>query len=384
MATEKLYWEDPRLLAFEATVVAVDAPAHTVVLHASAFYPESGGQLGDHGSIGALAVIDTQIDDEGRILHHLPPGTTPAALPEPGDLVRCQIDAARRIEHLTLHSGQHLLSRALLDVAKANTVSSRLGESAATIDVDIENLGWDRLREVEAYANRIIDEDRVVRARFPSPEELGNMKLRRTPKVVDNIRVVEIEGVDFTPCGGTHARHTSEIGLLRILEAQRYKGGTRITFASGPRARRILAEESDLLRGLAKRFTCAPADVGAAIDNIESKLKLSREGLGAARAQLASALAASLGSERDRSTAEPFEAHIPGLDRDSLSALADALALGSHAVALTTDIQGGRHVIVARGPESDFDCGAWLKQAAAERGGRGGGRPPRAEGRFSA
>ena len=389
MATVKLYWEDPRCFDAESLVVSLDAHARTIVLHSTHFYPESGGQLGDHGLLrcgkGECAVVDTQIDDEGRILHYLDPELPAAALPDLGERVGYHIDSKRRIEHLTLHTGQHMLSRALLDVAGAKTVSSRLGESAATIDVDRKDLTPERLLEVEEHVNAVIDEDRGIRARFPTPDQLARMNLRRTPKVTENIRVIEVEGYDFTPCGGTHARHTSEVGQLRILETQSYKGGTRSTFASGPRARRVLHAESRTLRDLARRFTCGAADLPAAIDSIESKLKQSREALGAARAQLAEALGERLARARDQSDQSdtlPFEAHVPGLDRDALSQLATALATHTHVVALSTEVEGGRLLIVVRGPESEFDCGAWLKATLSERGGRGGGRAPRAEGRI--
>ena len=265
--TRRLDQQDALRFQFESEVAAHASfrGRPSIILKASAFYPESGGQMADLGSLecatGELRVVDVQI--ENGLVHHIVEG----ALPPIGESVTGQIDAARRRTHMALHSGQHLLSAALAMHASAQTVSSRLGESGCTLDVDRDGLTARTLDECESLVNDVIDEDRPVRAFFPSAEELAAMQLRRTPKNEGPIRVVVISprgesasnaGFDITPCGGTHVLHTSQIGMLRVEGFERYKGGTRIHFSAGPRARRTLFQHDTILRDLARKLATHP------------------------------------------------------------------------------------------------------------------------------
>ncbi len=220
--TERLYFGDPFLFQFSARVVGHGTwkGARSLVLDRTAFYPEAGGQMADRGVLGGLGVSDVQVDDAG-VIHHvvtLPPEQT---LPEPGSVLGGTIDAPRRRVNMALHTGQHMLSRALVDVAGAQTVSARLGETLCTIDVDLESLDERRVAEAEECVNALIDEDVSIRAFFPTPEELATLPLRRAPKVTDNIRVVQIGAFDVSPCGGTHCTRSAQVGLLRVVGVER-------------------------------------------------------------------------------------------------------------------------------------------------------------------
>jgi len=246
MPTGRLYYEDPFLYQFEARVIGHGTwnGARSVVLDRSAFYPESGGQMADRGTLGGTAIADVQVDEEG-IVHHVLEGES---LPEPGTELVGVVDRQRRRVHMALHTGQHMLSRALADVAGAATVSSRLGESSATIDVDVDVLEERRVAEAEALVNAVIDDDVVVRAFFPTAEELAGLPLRRAPKVTENIRVVQIGDFDVSPCGGTHCTRAAQVGLVRVVGVERYKGKARVIFSAGARARREFADEAAVLR----------------------------------------------------------------------------------------------------------------------------------------
>jgi len=369
-ATRKLYWDDPHADDFEARVVSHgdhDEGA-TVALEATLFYPEAGGQLPDHGELDGRPVVDVQIDEVG-LIHHRLEGAPPAV----GSLVRGTIDRPRRQEHMALHTGQHMLSRALLDMGKAATLSSRLGESGATIDLDRE-LSAKALAEIEARVNAVVDEHRPVRQLHPSAQELAALDLRRAPKVDGAIRVIEVEGFDHTPCGGTHCTDTAQVGWVRITDASRHRGGQRVTFTAGPRTRRVLGAESAALRDLAARFTCGLADVAQAIDKLERELAETREALGVTRAAFAKTQAAAI-------TGDPAVASLE-TDVATLRALTGEAATGARLVVLSTPVGDAFHVIVQRGPDSEADCGALFRALAATCGGRGGGRPQRAEGRM--
>jgi alanyl-tRNA synthetase len=280
---------------------------------------------------------------------------------------------------MALHSGQHALSRALLDELGAITVSSRLGASACTVDVDRDGLGLDEVRRAEDAVNRLIDEDRPVSQRFVDDEELARLSLRKPPPDAPRIRVVEIDGYDITPCGGTHVTHTAQIELLWIYGVERYKGGTRVTFAAGPRARRMLRGESDALRGVAGEMGCAPPEVGGIVRALRAKLDEARTESGALRARLAEAWTRELEARADEG---PIVAALDGADAAVLKAIGQRLAVGERLVVLTGPSEEGTHLLVARGPEADTHAGQLLKRIADAHGGRGGGRPEIAQGRL--
>jgi alanyl-tRNA synthetase len=383
-ATERLYFADPFLHRFTGRVIAHAAwnGAPALVLDRTAFYPEAGGQMADRGMLGGFAVKDVQVDDAG-VVHHVLELTEGRALPEPGAELAGEIDRARRRVHMALHTGQHMLSRALVDVANAHTVSSRLGETLCTIDVDLETLDEARVAEAEELVNSVIDDDVAIRSFFPTPDELAALPLRRAPKVTDNIRVVQIGDFDVSPCGGTHCTRSAQVGLIRVLGVERNKGKGRVLFSAGRRARSELWQEAGTLRGLSRSFTCGPGEVPVVIDKIRRELMEAREALGAARAKLADQATVELAAALEKSPEHRVVAVLDGATPETLRAIATRLtALPEAVVLLAGRSPEGMPVLIARGSGSSFGCGAFLKQLAAAAGGRGGGRPEHAEGRL--
>lgn len=371
--TKRLYHDDAYLREFEGTVAAVttykDHPA--IVLDATAFYPEAGGQLGDRGKLGSATVLDTQETDDGTIVH-----IVDQAL-EVGARVRGELDWARRRQHMAQHTAQHLLSGTLLDRAQAPTASARLGETALTIDVTRDRIPDAELAAAEDLANDIVDDDLAIRAWFPDPGELASLKLRRDPKVTADIRVVAIGDFDFSPCGGTHASRTSQLGSIRITNTERYKGMTRVTFAAGRRARAELFTRDQVLRGLATRFSCAPADVPASIDKVVRDAEAHAGELTALRTRLAGSIAAGFTGE------SAVIAALPGDGAMVREVASKVVAAGRDALLAAPD-DAGTTVVLFRAPGSTLDCGALWKQLAAKFGGRGGGKPDQAQGRLAA
>jgi len=335
--TKRLDLDDSHLFQFAARVSGHgrygDAPS--VILDQSAFYPESGGQLADRGRLGSAQVVDVQIDDTG-LLHHLVEGP----LPPVGAAVDCAIDERRRRQHMAQHTGQHLLSWALTELAEAPTCSSHLGESACTIDVGQPTLSPAQLAQVSQAVNELIEADHPLRVFTPPPEELSALPLRRRPKVDADVRVVAIGDFEMVPCGGTHCHSTSEVRLITILGAERYKGMTRVTFAAGERARqlgklrRAFAEEK--ARGLLERRPSAL-----------------------------------------------IVAALPEMDMAMLREVGKrVVAVPGRVALLAAPGVEGTAVFAARSREADLDCGAFVRQLTAAVGGRGGGRPDHAEGRL--
>jgi alanyl-tRNA synthetase len=277
-----------------------------------------------------------------------------------------------------------MLSRALEDVAGARTVSSRLGETLCTIDVDVETLSEAQVAEAEARVNAVIDADVPIRAFFPTPGELAQLPLRRAPKVSENIRVLQIGDFDVSPCGGTHCTRAGQVGLVRVLGVERNKGRGRVLFSAGPRARAGLWAEAAALRTLARDFSCGPLDVPAAVERLRRELAEAREALGAARAREARAAADALQHTLQEAPDQPLVAVLDG-GVELLRAVAARLTQAEGVVVLLAGrTPEGLAVLVARGPGAGFGCGAFLKRAAEAAGGRGGGRPEVAEGRLPA
>ncbi len=234
--------------------------------------------------------------------------------------------------------------------------------------------------------NDVIRSDVSVRALFPTAEELASMDLRRAPKVSAGVRIIDVEGFDLTPCGGTHVTRTGQIGLVRVAHVERYKGKMRVSFHAATRALADARAKEDVLAALAQKFTCGVLDVGSAVAKLQNDLKDRTDALASARGELFELLAKSILAETPPSPTGTTMVRVARADGDValLRTLAGRLANArGDVVAICTAPDGdGILVVVQRGGAASFDCGAWLKVLAAKTGGRGGGRPERAEGRL--
>lgn len=321
--------------------------------------------------MAGLPVHDVQVDEAGRV-HHL------VDVPPPlGARVEGDIDWPRRRLHMALHTAQHLLSRALIEEGQAETVSARLGDRGCTVDLDCAQLAEVRIARAEALVNQVIEDDLEVRAYFPTPEVLAALPLRRAPKVTHNIRVIEVPGFDVSPCGGTHVERTAEIGWLRVTGVEKDKGRVRINFDAGRRARDGWATEAAALSRLAARFTAGPLEVERAVERLAKDLDAAKLQLRQLMPLVARAKAQELLAHPG-----PIVAMVDG-DRELLRALAGLLTADpGRVVVLGAPDQGGSALLVARSEGLAFDCGAFLRSLAGRVGGKGGGRPDRAEGRL--
>ncbi len=395
-ATRRLYWHDPLLLTFEAEVTQAAAlggrPA--LVFAETAFYPEAGGQMADRGVARWLdrdgrpvsaAVVDAQADAEGRVLHalELPDGVSPPAV---GVAVDVSVDEARRRQHMSLHTGQHMLSRALLDVAGAPTVSSRLGESICTIDTPHGVLSDEALADVEALVGRVVLEDRLVTALYPDPDTLARLPLRRDPKVTESVRVIEIAGFDLSPCGGTHAQRTGQVGPVHVTAVERYKGGLRLSFHAGRRALEDYATKDRAVRALGRRLSCGVDGLVPGVERLEADLVAERREVGALRQRLAAHLAAALvaAAPARADGARIAIAALPGEPVEVLRAVAERAIEARSVVVVTAPAGDTAAIVVQCSAGVGVDAGQVMKRLAQATGGRGGGRPERAEGRLPA
>ena len=205
MKAERLYYTDSWLNTFEARVTGIEPfeGRFRVRLDRTAFYPTSGGQPFDTGVLGGARVLDVFEDEAGDVVHVLD------AKPS-GETVRGEIDTVRRFDHIQQHTGQHLLSAVFVVLFQYHTVSFHLGEGLCTIDLNTTLLTEEQVRQAEARANQIVFEDRPVRISFSTREEASKMGLRKEVAREGEIRLIEIDSLDLTACGGTHVARSEE------------------------------------------------------------------------------------------------------------------------------------------------------------------------------
>ncbi len=371
--TERLYETDPYLARFEAEVVAErrlgERPA--VVLTRTAFYPEGGGQPSDRGTLGGARVVDVQ-QVGGEILHAIE-GALPAGR------VAGELDWARRFDHMQQHHGQHLLSAIFEKRFSAQTVSFHLGERTCSIDLDLsaDRLKPAALAEVERAANEVVWRDLPIEARELKPEELARLPLRKEP--VKGSRVVTVEGVDHSPCGGTHPRRTGEVGAIAVLGAQKWGAGARVEFACGGRVLMLLRESAERLGQVAGALRCAPPEAPEAAVRLAGEAVGRKKDVERLTVALATAEAERL-APRGSLVVEELTPP-PGTEAAAwLRAVAQALAGRDRLALLAARGDGRGYLCFARAKGAGPDLGALLREAVATLGGKGGGAPELAQG----
>ena len=384
------YYADAYTRSFTARIVERlhhdGQPA--VVLDRTCFYPTSGGQPFDRGTIDDVPVAEVVVrPGDGAIVHLLD-----AALRLGGPQVeaRGEIDWARRFDHMQQHTGQHILSQAFLQTARAETVSFHLGEarSAVTIDLAAKAVPGTAVDQAEEVANRIVMEDVAVRAWFPSEAELAEMALRKTPEGLPpgSLRVVAIGDFDFNACGGTHVARSGEVGLIKIGKLERRGEETRIEFRCGWRALADYRRKNAIVSRLAADFTCGPEEVEQAVARLRAEAQDGRRHLKAARDQLLEYEAARLAATAATwSGWRVVRAAWPERDAAELRALALRLAGQANTIALLGASGPKAHVVLARAnglaPDMRQGLRVALSVLGAERGGgsaalaQGGGAP---------
>ena len=265
--TKKLYFDDPMQTEFIADVSETlrDERGFGVILSETLFYPTSGGQAHDTGVIGESHIVDVVIDDGGRIIHYLDNeieiGTHPA-----------KIDWERRFVNMQHHTGQHILSAAFWQEMALETLSSHIsGETPSTIDFDIDALSPEQIARVEDVANGIVFENRTVKTYFVSDK--SEVPFRRLPKVDGEIRVIEIDGFDYSACGGTHTPQTGMVGSLKIVRTERINKKLRIHFVAGWQALNFLRTAQSAAQETATLLDVGTADMAEAVERLQTQLK---------------------------------------------------------------------------------------------------------------
>jgi alanyl-tRNA synthetase len=376
--TERLYYHDSFVKEFEAQVVSCEPEAERwkIVLDRTAFYPTSGGQPHDLGSLGAASIVEVS-DAETHIVHY-----ASAALPL--GKVRGKIDWPRRFDHMQQHTAQHLLSAAFIELFGVPTVSFHLGAEICTIDLKAPSLTQRQLEQAERRTNEIIFEDRVVSVRFGTAEELAVAGVRKSVDRVGVLRAVEIDRMDLQPCGGTHLSRTGQAGMILIRKLERRRDEYRVEFVAGNRALETARADYATLTQAAAALTCGLPEVSAVVAKIIEERRTQHSARRNLEDRLADFEATALirGGE-DRPTPDGHPRVIVGLLEDAspsyltlLAARITGSAAGAGAARHVIAFLGSRtsgHVALAQSKGSAGDLGANLREALKRFGGKGGG-----------
>lgn len=365
--TERLYYTDAYLVEFTAEVV--EQLESRVYLDRTAFYPTSGGQHHDTGTLAGRRVVD--VVDEGDRIAHIIDGVVP-----PG-AVTGVIDWTRRFDHMQQHTGQHLLSSLIASRFGRETKSVHFGAEHATIDFAGEPISDEDVRGLELEANRLVSQNRSVSITFE--EAMSASDLRKASERVGRLRIVTIEGLDRSACGGTHVSGTCGIGPMLLRGQERTKGNTRLGFRCGARAVRRARQDFELLAGTARVLSASIDEVPLAVEARDREMKSQTAELKRVTSQLTALQAGSLLAS---APARPDGVRVV-VERagggEQGKALALAIVAHERAVYLAVD-QVRRTVVLAASADAGIDAGQLLKTALATSGGRGGGSPTLAQG----
>ena len=371
METEKLYYADPFLKTFTATVLDCQPGKNgfIVTLDRTAFYPEGGGQPADQGTLDGAAVTDVH-EKNGVVLHNVDSAV------EIGKTVTGVIDWARRFDHMQQHSGEHICSGLICGRYHCDNVGFHMGTDMVTIDFNAD-IPWEELLEIEAQANQYIYEDHPIDIQSHRGAELDAIDYRSKKPLEGDVRIVAFPGADCCACCGTHVLRSGQVGLVKFLSVQKFREGVRIELLCGKRALDYLSRTWEQAKTIGQRLSVKPVDAAAAVERLEHELSAAKLRC----AQLEESVFAAIAQEQaGKGNVLLFQ---PPMKPDSVRKLADAAAKTCGGLAAVFAGEG-IHYAYALGRADGQDISAQVKAMNAALHGRGGGRNGFAQGSVEA
>ena len=372
MTTEKLYYIDSHLFDFEATVLDCreTETGWAVILDKTAFFPEGGGQPADTGLIDSIPVTDVQ-EQGGEILHFCG-----QALPV-GDHLPCRVEREQRLVRMQNHSGEHIVSGLAHRLYGCENVGFHMGEDCMTIDFDRE-LSWQQLMEVETLANKAVRDNLPVLCSFPEGEALEKLEYRSKLDLTENVRIVEIPGIDRCACCAPHVARTGEIGLIKILDAERHRGGVRLSLCCGMLALQDYRIKQDNITAVSQALSAKRHETAGAVARLLAEQQKAKERIAALSMELAR-----LKAESCPATGGNLCVFDNVLDEVALRELVNLLMekCGGIAAAFSgSDETGYRYIMGSR----RVDLRRCAKEINRLIDGRGGGKPQMIQGSAAA
>lgn len=375
--TRRLYYDDSYLRTFHAQIVSVEG--RRVFLDSSAFYPASGGQPSDTGTINGVRVIEVANLEDERIAHTVDAELTPdpaSLTPGPAE---CAIDWSRRFDHMQQHTGQHILSAVFVERFGIATRSVHIGGDVSTVDLAAPSLTAAQIAAAERAANEVLYEARPIIVSYHAPDE--DLGLRKASERTGTLRIVTIDGLDRSACGGTHVRNTAEVGVILIRKIDKVRGNLRLEFVCGKRAAERARRDFDTLSTTARVFSAPLDDVATLAEAQSQRLATAEKEL----RRLASETAQCEGRERFLQN-EPnargwrIEFHrTAGAMADESRLRATAFTDAGPAIWIELFLTPPS-VLMAASPATQLHAGNVLKPLLAAVGGRGGGSAALAQG----
>jgi alanyl-tRNA synthetase len=376
--TRLLYLDDPIQLQFPAKVAELLVLAdgrNAVILPETCFYPTGGGQSHDTGSIGEANVVDVYKQEE-QVIHVVD-------RPLLTGVYTATVDRDRRVRAMQHHTGQHLLSAVFLHTLGLDSVSATINAyTPSTVDIDCLDIDTGQLAEVESAANQIVFENRQVKSYFITDEDVPSIPFRKPPKVSGQIRVVEVDGYDYTPCGGTHCLQTGSIGLLKIIHTERMSRKLRVHFVAGVQALEYFHQYQSGTQQVAALLHTRPDDIMEGLQRqLEQSEQLRQEN------EILKAEALDHEAQRLALSAEPvgkarlIVRHAPGRASAELRSLAGRLNTNPNIISVLSSTSENKfNLVVGCSPGSGWDARQLLEGLLRPIAGKGGGDPAIAQG----
>ncbi|PEG15736.1 alanyl-tRNA editing protein [Bacillus toyonensis] len=375
---QKLYYIDAYTKDFTTKIIKQDYDKEDnlyVVLNETAFYPTGGGQPYDTGTLNGTLVTNVE-EVNGEIRHFIAEQLETAE-------VEGKINWERRFDHMQQHAAQHILSAAFWDHFNIPTIGFHLGKETVTIDLETENLPAETIEKAVQIANNIVFENHPIRIQWMNLEEAKTLPLRKEPTLTENIRVVIIENFDYNGCGGTHPRHTGEVGLIQVLNWERNKGGIRLTFIAGWRTLKLMGQQQQIMKDVSKQLNSSETDIPAKVAQLLISQKENEKAIQTMNEKL-------LFAEANELLQQPAEIHAGFLiskvfTNRSMQEVAKLSAIiieqQEHAITyFVIENDDKLQCILACGKTVTLDMNALLKDALPAIEGKGGGNKKSARG----
>jgi alanyl-tRNA synthetase len=379
--TDRLYYDDPYEWEFDASVIRVEPRGadadhrdrYAAWLDRTAFYPTTGSQPFDTGTLGDARVVDVLDDDHGDVVHVLE-----GAAPQVGQMVHGVVDWPRRFDHMQQHTGQHVLSAAFVGRCGAKTVSIHLGADVSTIDLAREVTPAD-IASAEDEANRIVWADRPVTIRYASAEEAAVLPLRKESSRTGTLRLIDIDAFDLSACGGTHVGRTGAIGVIVVAASERFKGGQRLEFLCGGRVLTRFRALRDVTGAGVRLLSVLPADLPGAIERLQMDLKDQKRLLAALQSDMAHYQAREFAAAADTFPGGRLVLRAVDADAPGLKSLASAITSAPGFVVVLVSRSAPALVVAARSADLGTASHEIVTALTKRFGGRGGGKPDLAQ-----
>jgi len=376
--TTRLYHNGVTTASFEANILQTKViDRGTIIrLDKTAFYPTSGGQPHDTGKLDGIPVLDVW-SDENDIIWHLVDH-----LPETNEVTGL-IDWFRRFDHMQQHTGQHIISAAFVEIFDANTVGFHIGKEVSTIDLDISNLKLDGIHHVENRANSIIWENHSIIIDYITENEVARIPFRKPPQVKGRIRIIWIEGFDASACGGTHVRATGEVGIIKIIGTERYKGGIRVTFRCGSRALHDYQKIQGIVQNISEKFSIHYEELPNSINKLMEESARDRRELNRVRKNIHHIEAGQLINNCEEiNDTKMIIAYWKDRSWDDVRGVANSLRTFPKTILLLASSQDNKiRIICALSNDlNELNAGSILQEVLIKLGGKGGGSSAIAEG----